>query len=108
MNDVLNYLSSLFEFVCEEHFRNEGHLDQSRVEILLMHRSLTRDGGFEIFDGGRLELDPDVAIRVLLNINFVNRAKTVAGLYDLVFDINEEGRVFTQINLLDFKHIGEK
>jgi len=82
-------------------------LDKPGVEELLVHRSLASNGGFEVSLRSGLELDPHIAVRVLLNVNFVNWAEAITGLDDLVLDVDEEGGVFAQIHLLDFKHVRE-
>jgi len=52
-----------------------------------------------------VEFDPNIAIRVLLNIDLFYSAMITAYLLNLVLYINEKGRVFTEINSLDIKHI---
>jgi len=50
------------------------------------------------------ELNPDVAVRVLLDINALRLPKVSANAGNLLLNVNEEGRVLSEINLSCIKH----
>jgi len=76
-------------------------MDGLTIEELAVERFQALDSIADVFF---LELHPDMAIRVLLDVDPINLSKLAAHRVDLVFDIHKVGRVALQVDLRRVKH----
>lgn len=81
--------------------RDVDDADWIPVEHLVVQSFLRSNGTSYVF---ALELDPDMPVRVLLDVNTFNLSEFGADRSDLVLDVHEEGRVFPQVHLRGIKH----
>lgn len=101
----MTFISSFFILAREDGLGDKVDGDLPGVKELLVEGLFGANGSLDVVCG---ELDPDVAIAALLDVYLVDFAEFRAHQLDLVLDVQEEGRVFAQVDVLRFEHVVEQ
>ena len=95
--------SSLFDLAIEHIFWHKAGCDHSLVKESIVEHLLHLNSSLNII---LVKFDPNIAGTILLNPDFFNFTHFTADVSNLFFNVDEETRIFSQIDIL-IKHVIE-